>query len=307
VYDRFSGEDATNGLLLSEGRYDLDEDSTLSGGVLYRHGHVQRGSPDDSHGDSPTPFDDAQARIDYARRAGDISGELELRYETLSYSNVGSPSGPIDNGILDRTAFTPRLRFGYAVIPGELQLFVQGRYRNTSYGELALGLDRDSQTYEQAVGLRVTPGGPLSGEVLVGALEQRYVSTALPSFVTPTFGVSLTWSPSLLTTLRLEAGRSIEDAAFSGFSGYRQTAATFAIDHELLRSVLLNTSVFYADRDYVGLPRHETFTQISVGARYAINDAITAGPSVGFSQRDANFNDASFNQLVALVRLSIRF
>jgi hypothetical protein len=111
----------------------------------------------------------------------------------------------------------------------------------------------------------------------------------------------------LLTTLRLEAGRSVEDAAFSGFSGYRQTAATFAIDHELLRTVLLNTSVFYADRDYVGLPRHETFTQISVGARYAINDAITAGPSVGFSQRDANFNDASFNQLVALVRLSIRF
>jgi hypothetical protein len=307
VYDRFPGEDFTDALILSEGRYDIDDDSSLSGGMFYRHSHVPRGSPDDAHGDTPTPFDDTQARLDYARRAGDAFGELELRYETLTYSNVASPSGPIDNGILDRTAFMPRLRLGYAVIPQDLQLFFQARYRNTSYGDLALGLDRDSQTFEQVVGLRATPGGPLSGEILVGALEQRYRSAALPSFTTPTFAVSLTWTPTLLTTLRIEAGRSVEDAAFSGFSGYRQTAATFAIDHELLRTVLLNASLFYADRDYVGLPRHETFTQISVGARYAINDTITAGSTIGFSQRDANFVDANFDQVVALVRLAIRF
>jgi hypothetical protein len=306
VYDRFSGEDFTDGLILSEGRFDVDDDSALSGSVLYRHSHVPRGSPDDAHGDTPTPFDDTQARLDYTRRAGDAVGELELRYETVTYFDVGSPNGPINSGVLDRSAFTPRLRLGYAVIPEALQLFVQTRYRNTSYRELALGLDRDSQTFEQVIGLRVTPGGPLSGEVLVGALKQQYLSAALPSFVTPTFGVSLAWTPTLLTTVRLDAGRSVEDAAFSGFSGYRQTAATLAIDHELLRAVLLNTSLFFADRDYIGLPRHETFMQISVGARYAINDAITVGPSLGVSERDANFSDSSFSQVVALFRLSGR-
>jgi len=306
LYDRFTGEDSTNGLILSEGRYDIDDDSALSAGALYLYSHVPRGSPDDAHGDSPTPFEDVQARLDYARRAGDGFGELELRYETLTYYEVGSSNGPINNGILDRSAFTPRLRLGYAVIPQALQLFVQARYRNTTYRELALGVDRDSQTFEQVIGLRVTPGGPLSGELLVGALEEQYVSAQLASFTTPTFGVNFAWTPTLLTTVRFEAGRSVEDAAFSGFSGYRQTAATLALDHELLRSLLLNTSLFFADRDYVGLPRHETFTQFSVGARYAINDAITLGPSVGVSQRDADFSDASFSQVVALLRLSAR-
>jgi hypothetical protein len=306
LFDRFSGEDYTNARVLSEGRYDIDRDNAVSGGVLLQHSHEPRGSPDDTRGSEPTPFDVVQTRADYLSRMGDASAEIELRFESFSYSSVPSPSGPIDTSILDRTAFMPRLRLGYALVPSVTQVFVQTRFRDTAYRRLAAGVDRDSRMFQEVVGIELTPGGPLSGEVFGGFTEQDYVSTQLSSFTTPAFGASIAWTPTLLTTVRAEAGRSVEDAVLSGTSGYRQTAFSATIDHELRRSLLLYASIFWADRDYIAQARHETFTQVSVGMRYAINDFISVGPSISFAERDANFSDTNFDQVVALIRLSGR-
>ncbi|MBI3517339.1 MAG: outer membrane beta-barrel protein [Proteobacteria bacterium] len=306
LFARFSGEDYTDGQVGSEGRYDIDRDSALGGGAAFQHSHVPRGSPDDARGNAPTPVDIAQTRVDYLRRLGDAEAEIELRYEDFAYSNVAAATGPIDNSILDRAAFAPRLRLAYGVVPEALRVFAQVRYRSTAYRRLVLGLDRDSQNYQEVLGAQVTPGGPLSGEIFVGVMQQHYASPQLASFTTPAFGASLAWTPTLLTTVRAEAGRSVEDATLNGFSGYRQTAVTMALDHELLRSVLLHASVFRADRDYIGQTRHETFTQAGFGVRYAIGDALAAGFSLTYSQREANFSDASFDQILALFRLSAR-
>ena len=304
LYSRFSSEDYTDGRVLAEGRYDIDGANALSGGALFERGHEPRGSPNDARGSEPTRFDLFQARTAYTGHLGRASADLELRFDDYTYLEVPSPSGPIDTGILDRTAFMPRLRLGYALVPQTTQLFVQTRFRDTVYTQLVGGIDRDSHNYQHVAGIELTPGGPLSGQIFGGITQQEFVSTHIQSFVAPAYGASLTWTPTLLTTVRAETGYTIEDAAFDGSSGYRQTAVDVAVDHELLRSVLLNASIFRAERTYIGQGRHDVFTELNAGARYAVTNAISIGPSVSFAQRDANFADTNFDQVVALVRLT---
>jgi hypothetical protein len=305
-YSRFSSEDYTDGRVLAEGRYDVDGDNSLAAGTLVQHGHEQRGSPDDAKGSEPTIFDVFQARTAYTGHVGRASAELELRFDDYRYQAVPSPNGPIDTSILDRTAFMPRLRLGYSVVPQTTQVFAQTRFRDTMYARLVNGLDRDSHNYQSIAGIELTPGGPLSGQVFGGITQQEFVSSRIQSFTAPAYGASVTWTPTLLTTIRAEAGYTIEDAAFNGTSGYRQTAFDIALDHELLRTTLLNASIFRAERSYIGQGRHDVYTQLNIGARYAITNSMSAGPSVSVAQRDANFSDTNFSQVVALVRFSAK-
>jgi len=103
------------------------------------------------------------------------------------------------------------------------------------------------------------------------------------------FGGSVLWNVTQLTSLRFSASRATEETIMAGSSGLWDTKVTATIEHEVLRNVLIALGLTYDGAAYQGtLKQNDDGYGFNASVRWKFNRNVSAGLSVNYTMRSSN-------------------
>lgn len=255
-------------------RADVTSRSNLGLGAEFDRGFEPRTSLNSPPGAlRPIALDTTTAFVAGAVMSGrmKIAGRADLR--RLDYADGADSSGRrINQDHRDREVASLLGRVDYATGP-DVALFVQVTGNRRDYDRAASLADpaRTSAGLETLVGAGFEIGALVRGEIAVGYIRQDFEDHAYADTARVGGRAQLEYFPSPLTTVTLGVGRTVEDAATPGAGGFVSTSGSLAVDHELLRHVILNARLTYASDRYEGVNRRDTRSAASLGATYLVN------------------------------------
>ncbi len=285
-----SDENATDWALGADGRIDITRNTTLALDAGYRREHEERGEPDAfAAAEEPTQYDIIETGFELAQRFNRFSVALGGRYADVDYEDVArTGGGTIDNDFRDREEYLAQFKLGYEVSP-DTNLFAVAEVNQRDYDRIdpALGAKRDSEGYELRGGVDLKLTRLVDGQVYVGYREQQYDAAALEDVSGVSYGANLNWYATPLTTLRFTALSDLEETIEAGASGNERTALGAAVDHELLRNLILTADASYENEDFIGSSREDDTYTFGFGGTYLMNRHFRLGLNYKFTSRDS--------------------
>lgn len=198
------------------------------------------------------------------------------------------------------------------------------------------GEDSQNRTdYRQALTGEFTPGGPARFVTLLHATESRYQnprfnattlsalagvadaatgiwnirllagaatrrSAAGGSLIAPVLEASISWMPTDLDSVKLDAAREIDDPDQESAAGYTLTQTDISIAHEYLRNVILTASFAFSHAAYFNTPQAESLYAGNAAVNWHLNRALALNASYAFSDRQSNFLKAANQHIFTL-------
>lgn len=313
-YREFESENYSDYLVQLDGRVDVLRDINVDARFFHAQEHEGRGDPDAEAGlAEPQIYTRSGGVLGYNHVFNRVRTRLTGAAEYFAYDNVrrldGTTSRQNDR---DRWELTTGLRVGYEVYPG-YEGFVQGNLSRIIYrvSPNYSGINRDSHGYEVVAGAAVDLTGVLSGELFAGYLSRSYQDDQLKDFGGLGFGGRLNWAVTQLTTitgsLRREVRETTTASAGGVASSYARTLVAVGVDHELLRTLLLNGRAQYYEDSYEGIERTDEVYTFGVGATYLINRNVylTGGYTYETRQSDANIQEYDSNLIFLRLGLQL--
>lgn len=320
LYADHSTFNTTDAFVAGDGRLDVDANHDLHGSLRAERLHFDPGASPTVPGNATEPlkytqytattgFQQARLRVGY-------SADLTARRQ--EYEAEPALGGTlISNSQLDNFAYEAALRAYYEFVPN-YQGFVRGAYNIRNYDH-AFGHGTpilDSQGFRVDVGARVDLTGITFAEGYVGYLEQDYRAGIFGSIGGVDVGGRLVWNVTQLTSISMNAERTVQDANTAAFGvagagavspGFLQSLVGVRVDHELVRNLLLNAHASYINDDFKGVAETDSYYQLGVGAKYLLNRYLYLGPSYTYQRHAVSgtplFN-VPFTQNIFLLRLS---
>lgn len=219
---------------------------------------------------SPVRYEEGQADIGgvYEQDRLRLTGRVDAL--VLSYDDGRAIGGGVlPTADRDRTRITGTVQAAYALSPATA-LYVGGSGDTFNYrlDPPRVAVSRDSHGYEVFAGTTFEVTGLTRADVRVGYLDQAFDNRALGDISGLGVRGRLEYFPSRLTTVTLEARRSVEDSGVPNTNGYLETGGSVAVDHEYRRYIMLNARASYFDDKYSGISRHDGVVFASFGATY---------------------------------------
>lgn len=306
-YAESSDEDYEDFTVRADGRLDITRNNYLFGALEHTQFHEDRGSPDDVAGTVPTEFTISNASVTYFHRFNRLSFTVEGTAREINFDDVPAIGGTINNDDRDRKDFIGTVRVAYEIVP-EYEAFFRGGVNARPYDDAVddNGFDRDSDGYEVVIGTAVDLSGVTFGDVFVGFASQDYEDPQLPTIDGVTFGGTIYWNVTRLTTITGSIRRTIEESTLSGASGFFATRVGVSVDHELLRNLLLSGDLHGTRSDYEGIDREDDDIQVGLGAKYLLNRHLYLSLDYSYWQREssqAGGGDRDFKQNRVIVGL----
>lgn len=271
--------------LALDGRLDIVRGSDVTADVSYLRRHEARGTPNDVGGRNPTQYDLMAAGLEYRRAVGRISVKAGGDIRRYNFDNVqGLDATIINNNVRDRDEYSVNAQAGYELVQDTVA-FLRGTYNWRQYDD---DKTRNSKGYAVTVGTNFRLSGVTQGEVFVGYRNQRYDPGAFGNTKGLTYGGSLFWTPTALTTVTVTLLNEVEETIVSTSSGFVASSISARVDHELLRNVLLNAVAGYTRDAYKRSPRKDSYWELGAGARYLLNRNLGIGVNYRYSKRSGN-------------------
>ena len=304
-YKSFTKENYQDASGVINGRYDISGNTYVFAGGEFALRHEDRGSPDDAGGKLPTKFWTAELTAGAQHAFGRFTVRLTNRLRFLDFKDVPAAGvGLIDNDDRDRREWEGILRLTYRVNP-RISVFgqVSGDYVRYNEHLDSDGFIRDNIGYAVEGGVSIEITGRLTGEIFAGWGSRNYDDPAFPTISGPAGGLSLTWTPTGLTTITGSVVRTIEETTQTGAAGYWSTNVRVSIDHELRRNVLLNGFGSYQFDDYRGISREDQWFRAGAGATLLVNRNFRFFGGYEFTRSISNQGGASFTRHLVIVRV----
>lgn len=299
-----SSENYTDYFALADSRFDIAAGTALNVNTGYQNRHEERGAANDVGGAEPTEYDLTTAGVTLRREVARLSGRLMADWRNYDFEDVAAfGGGLLDQDTRDRNEYGVTGRLAYATSPN-LSAFVQGGFNWRRYDQ---GSARDSDGYAVTGGVAVDISGITTGEVFAGYRRQNYKDSAYASVDGLTYGASLDWNPTPLTTVSVGVSNTVEETTLSGSSSFVQTEYQVRVDHELLRNLILGGYAGYAEDDYKGSVREEELYSAGIGVKYLFNQFFNIDVGYGFSSRVSNIPGRDFESNAAFLRLTATY
>ena len=293
-FRELSAENYDDWRVSADGLIDRTPGSRILLGGAFAKLHQPRDSPDDAGGLSPTEYTSATAFADFSHRPGRVFVHPDVVVNRLEYRSVtalvaGEPV-EIEQDDRNRNAYAATLESGYGGGPDDGSfLRVRGVLSDYDRPQQVTGFDRSSRGLEVGAGIVLNSGGVTRGRAYVGYREQRYLDP-LPDIREPVFEVSVVWSPSEITTVKLEAGRQLAETTAPAYSGYVSTSTRIVVDHELRRSLILSAALACERDAYVGIGRASRTDKtyfVDAGVSWLLNRHVVVSLRYEFTARDS--------------------
>ncbi len=189
----------------------------------------------------------------------------------------------------------------YELVPG-VTPFLETLYNRRVYQDPA-STGRDSTGYRVNLGTSLDLGGVVTGSVYAGYMKQTYTGSQYESIGGVGFGGSLLWNPTGLTSVKLNASRTIEETTTSA-SGYVASNVSLRLEQEVMRSAIVYGSVGYARNDYQGTGNKDYTPKATVGGEYDINRYFALVPEYSYSKKNSNQVDSSYPTHIVFLKLT---
>jgi hypothetical protein len=317
-YGDNTGEDYEDFKVGFRGRMDISRGTSIDIGASYNDLHEDRGSPDNvGRTDAPAQYDVFRANVGFTRDLSLVSLKVAGDYENTDYDNANIIGGGIfNNNIRDREKLTGTLRLGYEV-DEYYETFIRLKANSTTYDDSQStgGPQRNSDGWEVVVGTAFDITGTSQGEVFVGYVEQNYDSNSLTNIDDFTFGASMLWNPTGLTSVRGSIARNVQETivaqvvngTLTPAAGILGTSFNLQVEHELQRNVLLKGTATYAKSDFVNVTRDDDTFNASLGTSYLLNRNFTLDATYSFSARNTTEAGQDFKRHIFLVGLKAKW
>lgn len=155
---------------------------------------------------------------------------------------------------------------------GGASLVATATYDQVRYDDTLGFVDRDSHGLraEAGVALPLTP--LISGEVKVGYLTRHNAFRSFRDTDGVSFSANILWNPTTLVSARLLLNRTIEPNSSTFSPGNLRSEGTLLVDYELLRRLILTTTVRVADIEQIATSApHSQEYDAALGATYHID------------------------------------
>ncbi|AWU93042.1 outer membrane beta-barrel protein [Azospirillum ramasamyi] len=309
-YQEYSSENYTDYALLASGRYDVNKGGALDGQLFHRRNHEGRGDINTLSGYAePVVYYTSGGEVGYNQRFNRLRARLSGSAQYNSYNDVDLTGGGIANQEdRDRWEYATVGRVGYEFIEG-YEAFVQGTYSWTRHknDRDTFGIDRDSNGYEVVGGLATDLTGLITGEVFAGYLVRNYKDSQLSDFSGLSFGGRLNWAVTQLTSITATSSRQVrETTASPGFgtaSSYTRTVFALGVDHELLRTLVLNGRLQYRQDKFNGINRDDKVYTAGVGGTYQMNRYLFLTGGYTYEKRNSNVSAVEYSDNLIFLRV----
>jgi hypothetical protein len=310
THTNFDTEDAYANL---DGRLDVDNTHDFHGALRVAKLHEDPGAPDfPGAASQPVLYNTYEGTAGFSQtklRVG-YSADLTARREEYQAVPIAG-GGLLPQSDRNNNAYEAALRGSYEFIT-HYEGFMRGAVNYRDYDHAAIGAPiRTSHGFRIDAGIHVDLTGVTYAELFAGYLEQDYQAASLGTVSGPDVGANVVWNPTGLTSLTFKAERSIEDApativGATAAPGYFHSTAGLRVDHELLRNLLLDGQLTYANDDFQGINRTDNDYLAGVGAKYLLMRYLYLGADYTYEHRDSSGTAAAnlFDRNIFMLRLS---
>ncbi|MFZ1414999.1 MAG: outer membrane beta-barrel protein [Defluviicoccus sp.] len=303
----FSNDEAdyTDWFTRATGRLDVTRDINIEGGAGFKREHEDPDDPNFGGSEYPENYYQTDAFLRYNQQIGRFRTTVDGTFARLDYENA---IGGVQNQDRDINVFQGGVRVGYEFQP-QYQAFVRASGNRREYDTTPddEGRTRDSSGYAIVGGLAVDLTGVLFGDVFVGYREQFYDDSDEDDFSGPTFGLSLGWNVTPLTTITARVEQTVQETTENNASAYVLTLGSLSVDHELLRNLLLNANASVGEEDYEGTSQTDMIFAAGAGIRYLMNRHFYASLAYRYSSRDGDNSNDDFSQNLIRIGLEGQF
>ena len=310
LYVAQTGEDTVDYAVGAAGRMDVRRDLGLAGGASFERDTEPRtdeaSPPSATH---PIQYDLESAWIEGTKDLDRLRLTARASIDDYTYENASTFAGAeIYEKDQDHTTSVGAFKAEYAYLPDVsflTRLTVNYRdYRDQLLGEIA----RTSSGYEAGAGIDFDLTHLMRGEVLAGYLEQDY---GVHSSFKTTRGLALRGSASYfatpLMTITLSGSREVKDSGIVDVDGFLASAVSLKLDHELLRNLVLTSTLTYTDDRYQGYRRDDKITEAGFAASYLINRAASLKLTLSDLKQDSTGANAGRHYDVACAAISLTY
>jgi len=239
----------------------------------------------------PTPYQRSDARFEFSYDPYRIGLQLGADFERYHYDSTKlSPSfggGLLNNDDRNRNVYSIHATALYELSPG-YAAFIRPTYEERIYDlQTRRASGRDSRGYKMDAGVKLLLSRLISGEAYAGYISQDLQGSSFADLSAIDYGAALSWYPSELITVHLDASRTPNATTIAGASLSDERYVGVGIDHELRRNVIVQGAVSYTDTQFEGNPRHDQDFTAQVGVRYFMNPYLTVNARITHTVRDS--------------------
>ena len=305
-------ENVTNWFVSAAGQLDITRDAGVRVVLGARELHEERGDPNSPRTvERPVSRQLLSARVEAFRRVNRLTLGVEGRYLDVAYDDaVNSVTGRrIVQNDRDRGEGQVSARIGWELTPGYEAFVGAARYlRRYDRLQGEDRYDRDSEGTQVVAGTRLDLGMVLSGELFAGYRKQTYEDDdRLPTAEGLTYGGTLTWNVTPLTTVHGTVRRTVDESTLRQASGYLSTAFQIGVDHELRRNLLVGATVDVTANEYEGIAREDDIVTGRIEATWLVRRKLHANFGYRFQSRDSTVerDDYDKNYVYLNVRVQL--
>ncbi len=297
-YKSFVKENYEDASVVLNGRLDFRRFEFAFAGLRWAQRHEDRDSPDDVNGIRPTKFWGYEGIVGYQRRFNRVTARVQALYRYIDYRDTPVLGGAIiNNDDRDRHEFTGTARVTVRISP-RFQVFGEGNFYYVNYAnplDDAL-LNRDNMGFGINGGVIIELGTKLFGEIFGGFRRQTYEDALLSTISGVNGGLSLTWNPTGLTTVKGAVVRTIEQTTLVGASGYFSTQGRISVDHELRRNIILSAFASFQLDDYQGISREDKWIRAGLQGKFLHNRYFRTTLGYEYTHRQSSVGNQSFTR-----------
>jgi len=272
------GESTTDFLVGGNLTFDFSARSDVTLSASHREGIEARRTAQTAVGAAdPVQFSSSLFAVDFDLRQNRFGQQFGASYRIDDYDDAMllAGGGVIDQDFRDRNVFNVYGRQLYRVRP-TVALFVGANAEWNDYEspQIGLGADQDSHGYGVNGGVAFDINKVARGEIGVGYEKRLYDSAVFADIEGLNVDASLEYFVTDLTTITIDADRSIRNTAVPGVAGFYSNSAGLKVEHELFRPILLVADVEYRQDDFRGIDREDKLFSASAGIDYAFRREV---------------------------------
>ena len=293
------------------GRVQVSERVHASATARWRRGHEPRRSAD-SRADAaePTVFRTRSGELLLKTRGERSELSALLRARRIDYDDVAARDGGTINND-DRDGWVGELAIAErAPVSLRVERFLRSRVNARLYNAAIddNGFVRGSWGHATVGGLTWRPTGLTTLEGYSGVLQRVYADSRFDPLLLPTAGLSVTVSPSQLTSVRVGLDQAVRETTQPAASGRLITALSARVDHELQRDLLAGLQLRTAVDDYRGIARRDRHTSVGLSLAYLANRHLHARLSLLHTQHESDgTNVRTFRRTGIELGLEVRY
>jgi hypothetical protein len=301
-------ENTADWYTLVEGRVDVSHNTRILLGVSALMEHEDRASPDAVEGLTPTPYWEQNGYAGVVHRFGNFSVRTGAAVERITFGNVETAHGPINNHDRDRNRYTFGVSLRDDAQPG-FRPFVEvlEDIRRYDHSPDDFGYLRNSDGYRASIGALFRFSPALSGEASVGVMGRNYADPRFKTITTPAADANVRWQATDSTAAVVFLDRSIEETTLSGSSAYIYTVTGGRVEQVLRPDLTGFVRAAFARSEFQQSSRWDNEADMSVGVRYYLTSLLYIGADYRYTQRVSGDSSVNFSCHQAYLMLGAAF